>query len=161
MRTSMLLVTLLVPFAALAQQSAPEQPASTASAQAAPEVVPPNLIGYYPGRWTIVTSYGTNSNTTDFRVLTPFQKEQSGPFWLATGTYSTYPSDHGRPCSRHVDVPMELRWNPDTNEYFLVGKPTEPNCPQRRFRLVREPSGRFTWTSKDGFQSVYFEPEKK
>lgn len=125
----------------------------------------PVLAAAYSGRWEAAsTTGGTNSNKTSFAVTSQFQLDQKTGGYVATGTYTTYPSGYGYvACGTLVDIPMVIRWFPFESQVFnLVATPTDKSCPPRRFKLIREePDGRMIWKSSDGQQSVYFDPDNR
>ncbi len=128
-----------------------------------PDVKPPVLAAVYEGRWFVVNSWNTsvqNSNTTSFRVKSAFQPDSNGE-WVATGTYTSYPSKPGVQCGSPVNIPMTIRWNPSkSNRFVLLATPQDGYCPNRYFPLDMDTNGRLSWKSKDGQQSVYFDPDK-
>lgn len=126
------------------------------------DVSPPTLAPSYAGRWEVIAPQSGRpvSNTTSFAVKSPFKMDERGAFFVAKGTYTTYPVGNVV-CGSQVDIPKELWWRPGDGAFYLTAKPTQSSCPERRFRLIRDSNGRFTWKSGSGQESVYFDPEKE
>ncbi len=130
---------------------------------ASPMKAPPTLGGVYEGKWLVANQYAVipDSSNASFRLTSAFRLDSQGAYWVATGTYTVRPGAGSIKCGTHVNIPMYLRWNEyEGNQFVLLAVPQDDACMIRRFQLVMDVTGRLSWTSKDGQESVYFDPKK-
>ena len=114
---------------------------------------PPTLATSYSGWWTFTSmEHGGRQFTqkNSFRVVSQGDGQ-------ATGTY-TYYSLFDDPCRTFIDAQAHMRWR-DSSTLTIVATHRDKTCPKRTVTLRREASGRFSWASADGLQSMYFDPD--